>query len=215
MKTLWSVKQLNGGIKVSEEIKLNIYQKLQKVRNDLQQTELKKTGKAKDKNNQVKYEYFELRDFLPKITELCDKYSITPIFNFGEGNATLLIVNSEDKNEYIMFSMPTKVSPLLMCNEMQNIGGAKTYAKRYLYFDAFEIAENDETEDKTAPTGALEKINSVQAKVIKQLIEETNTDELQFLGWAQVDDIKNITVNKLASAMKLLNHKKEKLNASN
>jgi hypothetical protein len=197
---------------MSEETKLNIYQKLQKVRNELQQTELKKTGKAKGKNNEIRYEYFELRDFLPKITELCDKYGITPIFNFGEGKAVLLIVNSEDKNEYIMFSMPTKVSQLLLCNDMQNIGGAKTYAKRYLYFDAFEIAENDETEGKTAPPGAMEKINSVQAKVIRQLIEETNTDELQFLGWAQVDDVKDITVNKLASAMKLLNQKKEKLN---
>lgn len=199
---------------MSEENSLNVYQKLQKVRNELQQTELKKTGKAKGKNGELRYEYFELKDFLPKITELCTLYGLMPKFNFELERAELLIIDIDDPEKIIDFHMPTKVSPLIMCNEMQNIGGAKTFAKRYLYFDAFEIAENDETEPNSTPPGALEKINNIQAKVIKQLIEETNTDELQFLAWAQVGDIKEITVNKLPSAMKLLNQKKEKNNVN-
>jgi hypothetical protein len=198
---------------MSEEMKLNIYQKLQKVRFELSETELKKTGKAKDKNGGVRYEYFELKDFLPEIEKLCYENGLTPIFNFGDTEATLSIIDSDTPDSRIVFNMPVKVSPLIMCNEMQNIGGAKTFAKRYLYFDAFEIAENDETEVKSTQPGALEKINSVQLKVIKQLIEETGTDEIQFMVWAKVDDLKEITVNKLPSVMKALNQKKEKMNA--
>jgi hypothetical protein len=195
---------------MSEETKLNVYQKLQKVRKELLDAALKKTGKAKGKNGELRYEYFELKDILPDITKLCDKYNLFPKFNFGLENAELLIIDSDKPEDVIPFPMPTKVSPLIMCNEMQNIGGAKTFAKRYLYFDAFEIAENDETEVKSTEPGALEKINSVQLKVIKQLIEETGTDEVQFMTWAKVDDLKDMTVSKLPSAMKLLNQKKEK-----
>lgn len=187
----------------------NVYKKLQTVRYKLSQEKMKKSGKAKGKDGKVRYDYFELSDFLPKIEELCFNEGIAPIYNFGDLKATLKIVNLDNPNDYIVFSMPVKVSQLLMCNDMQNIGGAKTFAKRYLYFDAFEIAENDETEVRSTQPGALEKINSVQLKVIKQLIQETNTDEFQFMTWCKVDDLKEITVGKLPSVMAALNKKKE------
>ena len=54
------------------EKQLNLYSKLQKVRVELQSSNLKKSGK----NTYSKYEYFELGDFLPKVNELCDKYGL-------------------------------------------------------------------------------------------------------------------------------------------
>ena len=50
---------------MEKEKQLNLYQKLQKVRVELQNSKLKKSGK----NTFSKYEYFELGDFLPKVKE--------------------------------------------------------------------------------------------------------------------------------------------------
>lgn len=190
---------------------LNLYQKLQSMRKSLSETTLKKTGKAKDKQGGIRYEYFELSDFLPQIIRLCTDNGVTTLFNFKEDIASLKLVNNENIDEIIEFTMPVKVSQLIMCNEMQNIGGAKTFAKRYLYFDAFEIAENDDVENKSAEPGALKKIDSIKIKLIKGLIEETNSDPIQFMTWAGVDDISEITVGKFPSVIKALEDKKEKL----
>ena len=54
---------------MTEENKLNIYQKIQKARVELQNSKLKKSGK----NDFSKYEYFELGDFLPNINKICDE----------------------------------------------------------------------------------------------------------------------------------------------
>ena len=63
---------------MEKEKQLNLYQKLQKVRVELQNSKLKKSGK----NTFSKYEYFELGDFLPKVNELCEKYNLSTIFQF-------------------------------------------------------------------------------------------------------------------------------------
>ena len=194
---------------VQENIeKLNIYKKLQKARVELSNHELKKTGKAKNKSGAVMYTYFELADILPHITRICDKYGITPIYNFTLTGATLEIRDSDNVDNLIVFTMPTEVTPLVMCNAMQNIGGAQSFAKRYLYFDAFDVAENIDNGGEIPPQ--LEKISNVQVKVIKALIEETKTDEISFMSWAGIERIEDMTVDKLSSAMSILERKKEK-----
>lgn len=57
---------------------MNIYKKIQKVKLELSQRELKKSGE----NTFSKFKYYELGDFLPSIIELCDKYGLFTKIDF-------------------------------------------------------------------------------------------------------------------------------------
>lgn len=199
---------------MSEEKKLNIYQKLQKVRFELSQIDLKKSGKAVTKDGVLRYEYFELGDFMPHITRLCFENGLTPKFNFSLENAILNIVDNDNPEINLPFEMPVKIPSILMCNEMQNIGGAKTFAKRYLYFDAFEINETETIDGSEPDTEMVEgnkKIDKAAVMVIKKILKETEADEAKFLEWigaSKVEDIKN---KNLGICMKKLREKQKEI----
>lgn len=195
-----------------EQSKLNIYQKLQKVRFELSQIDLKKSGKAVAKDGTLRYEYFELGDFMPHITKLCFENRLTPKFNFSLENAILSIVDNDDPEINLTFEMPVQVPSILMCNEMQNIGGAKTFAKRYLYFDAFEINET-ETLDGSEPDQELvegnKKIDKAAVTVIKKILKETEADETKFLEWVGASKVEEIKNKHLGICMKKLREKQK------
>ncbi|WP_143314551.1 ERF family protein [Clostridium sp. HBUAS56017] len=193
---------------MEENKKLNIYQKLQKVRKLVNEAELTKTGK----NTFSKYTYFELSDFLPTVTKHCEEVGISPIMDiFIDDIATLKIFDNDDPKQCINFTMNVKVSALKGCNEMQNIGGAYSYAKRYLYMNAFEISENDTTEELGDEEKAREPISNVHVKVIEKLIKDTGTDEVSLLTWAKVKSIKEIENKDLPYIMNVLNKKAEEI----
>lgn len=118
---------------------MNIYEKLQNMRVELQQKNIKKSGK----NKFVGYEYYELSDVLPAINDLQAKYKTCSFVNFNPDVAVLTIVNSEKPDEQITFSSPIAGLNLKGAHEIQNLGGIQTYSRRYLYLNAFEITEND------------------------------------------------------------------------
>ena len=199
---------------MSEQKQLNIYQKLQKTRYELSKKEIKKSGKAIGKDGKVRYEYFELNDFMPYITELCFENGLTTKFNFNLETATLEVIDSDDPGVKEIFGMPVKVSAIMMCNEMQNIGGAKTFSKRYLYSDAFEISESEIIDSSEPNIEAIEgnkKIDKAAVFVINKLLEDTKTDVSKFLGWCKVDKVEHIPNMMLASCMKELKDKKAKI----
>ena len=118
---------------------MNIYEKLQNMRVELQQKNIKKSGK----NKFAGYEYYELSDILPPINELQSSYKTCSFISFNKEEAVLTIVNSEKPEEQIMFSSPMAELTLKGGQEIQNLGGVETYQRRYLYMAAFEIVEND------------------------------------------------------------------------
>lgn len=118
---------------------MNIYEKLQKVRAELQKSNLKKSGK----NKFAHYEYFELGDFLPTINQLLADNKMASIFKFGADEASLMIVNTEKIDEFIPFSTPVVMAQLSGATDIQALGATQTYIRRYLYVMAFEIAEHD------------------------------------------------------------------------
>ncbi len=118
---------------------MNIYEKLQRARVELQTMNIKKSGK----NAFSKYDYYELKDFLPIINELFLKSKLCSIVNFNNEMATLLIVNAEKVDERIIFTSPMKELDLKGSNAIQSLGGVETYQRRYLYMTALEITEND------------------------------------------------------------------------
>lgn len=118
---------------------MNIFQKLQKIRCELQSTDLKKSGS----NKFAGYQYFELGDFLPTINTLCDKYQLGHYISYTNELATLILVNAEKLDEFISITSPMSEASLKGCHPIQNLGAVETYSRRYLYMTAFEIVEHD------------------------------------------------------------------------
>ena len=117
----------------------NIYEKLQEMRVELQQMNIKKSGK----NKFAGYEYYELGDILPPINELQAKYKTCSFINFDSEKATLTIINTEKTEEKIEFTCPMTSISLKGAHDVQNMGALQTYNRRYLYMNCFEIVENE------------------------------------------------------------------------
>ena len=189
--------------------KLNIYQKIQRARVELQSKELKKTGYNKFSN----YKYFELEDFLPYINEICDRLGLYCEFQFTAQLATLYVIDSEKPEDKREWSTPIEIASLKGCSNIQNIGGTQKYSRRYLYLMAFEIAESDVIDggeiDQEAEEGKA-KIGKAAVMTIKKLIDETGTDISKFLAWANVDKVESIQNSMLHECINMLREKKEK-----
>lgn len=126
------------------EKELNIYKKLQNARVQLQNKNLKKSGK----NNFANFNYYELADFLPSINEIFDNVGLFSSFSIDDKEAYLIITNIDNPNETIRFSSPTAEAEIKGCTPIQCLGGIHTYMKRYLYLNALEIVESDMFDSK-------------------------------------------------------------------
>lgn len=192
------------------ELKLNIYQKLQKSRVDLQKKDLKKTGFNKYSN----YTYFELGDFLPSINEICNENGLSTIFEFESTLAKLTVIDVDNIESKLEFSTPIEIAVLKGCSSIQNIGGTQSYARRYLYIMAFEIAESDTIDGGEVDTDAeqgKQKINKAAIFTIKALLDETASNEKKFLEWCGVSKIEDITNAALGTCLNKLNKIKTQL----
>lgn len=118
---------------------MNIYEKLQCMRVELQKKKIHKSGR----NKFAGYDYFELSDILPHINQLQEKHKTCSFITFDREIAKLTILNSEKVDEKIEFTIPMATLSLKGANEVQNLGGCQTYSRRYLYLNAFEIVEHD------------------------------------------------------------------------
>ena len=147
---------------------MNIYEKLQKARNELKDMKLKKSGE----NKFAKYTYYELEDFLPAIQDLCEKHKLVTTISFTSEYATLTIIDSEKLEDNIVFTSPMVESEMKGMTNIQTLGATQTYQRRYLYMTAFEIVEVD------GPDRVSEDISLHKIEKIKQRIEETITAKL-------------------------------------
>ena len=212
-----------------EEIKqLNLFQKLQKARVELQEMSLKKSGN----NKFAGFSYYELSDFLPAINIICNNIGLFTAISFETDYAVLRIYDCEDMDKFIEFKSPMKEIQQKGCNDIQSLGSVETYSRRYLYLTAFEIVESDfsdavlgkDIEEKSKPkfitTGTKSQIN-ILAKQFATLSNATLEDVMQVLSekyhFANID---SLTDNVGQSICKQLNNwiilqkKKNKENAS-
>lgn len=147
----------------------NIYKKLASARMELQSAGLKKSGM----NNFLRFAYFELSDFLPKINEMANRYGFFTRFIIGAECAELHIINTDDPNDFVAFYVnvldcqrsqrdfndaviettrksaeahqykDSKDLKPLNVQSIQDLGKNITYLRRYLLMIAFEICEVD------------------------------------------------------------------------
>lgn len=194
---------------MAEEIKIiNIYQKLQKSRVELQAKNLKKSGK----NSYSNYEYFELGDFLPGVNEVCNNNGLATIFHFEKEIAILTIIDVDNPESIIKFETPIEMAAIKGSSTIQQIGGTQTYARRYLYMMAFEIAETDivdKSEVDLEKQEGEQRIGTVHLNVIRKLIDETETEITSFLKYAGVEKLEDIKNKDYPELLKLLEKKKQ------
>lgn len=160
---------------------MNVFEKLQICRVELQNLQVKKSGLNKFSG----YNYYELSDFLPVINKLMLDNKLSSFVNFTSDVATLTIVNSEKFDEQIIFTSPMSSANLKGCHDVQNLGATQTYLRRYLYTIAFEIVEadvldlthneNEEVENK----GNKQPLSTVTDPQIKRLYALGNKADIK------------------------------------
>ena len=129
---------------------MNIYQKLMEARARFLAMPVKKSGI----NRFAKFEYFELSDIVPVKTAIFNELGLCDVINFSDEAAVLALINTDKKEEVLSFSTPIKVQAVNGMNEMQAVGAAETYARRYLYQLVLDIVEADTFDATMAQEGS-------------------------------------------------------------
>ena len=158
---------------------MNIYEKLQKAREIVANSDLKKNGKNQSFN------YFELEDILPTIQKACKESGIMSFISFDKEKAVLTIVDLEKTEDKIVFESPMVDSELARMTKIQSLGANETYQRRYLYLTAFEIIEKEENDL------LYDDIESHNIYKVKERIERKITDKIS-KGMTQEEVLRNI-----------------------
>ena len=174
-----------------EENKLNLFQKLQKARVELQEMNLKKSGH----NKFAGFSYYELSDFLPAINIICNNVGLFTAISFENDYAILKIYDCEDMNRFVEFKSPMKEIQQKGCNEIQALGSVETYSRRYLYLTAFEIVENDFSD---AVIGKDDNKPVKPKTITSDTVKQVNTLAKQYaeLAKREIDDVMNVLSEK-------------------
>ena len=121
---------------------MNVWSKLLAVRNEFYAAGAKKTGR----NLHAEFMYFELSDIVPIAAPIFAKYNLLLMPTFENGNAEAVVINIEKPDERINFSIPLQfiAEPAkFRMNEVQGVGAAVTYYRRYLYMIVLDLVEAD------------------------------------------------------------------------
>ena len=131
---------LRGVIKMTQKFnpqEMCIYEKLSHIQVELLNYQIKKSGW----NPWGGFAFFELKDLLPPVLRLCEKYHCTPIFSF-EMDYGFLFIKDWNSNECIKITSPLPtLEKLPKMNLVQANGTYQTYSRRYLLLSAFGIVE--------------------------------------------------------------------------
>ena len=194
---------------------MNVYQKLQKARVELQSRNLKKTGY----NKFAGYNYFQLDDFLPSVNEIFDNLGLFGYFNikpktFDENGvshetAVLTVINTDNTSESITYRTETAEAGT-KGTAIQNLGSKHTYMRRYLYMEALEITESDgvdglpddEKNKAGKPVKSTDDIKATpkQIEELKQLYPMERIEKM--LTYYKVGSLAEMSVKQASAAIK-------------
>ena len=187
------------------------------IRVKLQNSKIKKSGK----NKYAGFEYYELKDFLPKLNELMKEEKINDVFSIEQEVATLTLIKGEEKQKYTipftLFDTPLNKNGSPSMQDIQYLGALNTYYKRYLYLNAFGITDgeiidsmdNSELEDnkKVVKTKEELKIQKSQIEIISRFYKEENLEKL--LKNNNLKKLEDMSLVKASEICKELNKKLE------
>lgn len=191
-----------------ETSEMNVWSKLLAVRNEFYAAGAKKTGR----NLHAEFMYFELSDIVPIAAPIFAKYNLLLMPTFENGNAEAVVINTEKPDERINFSIPLQfiAEPAkFRMNEVQGVGAAVTYYRRYLYMIVLDLVEADsfdgesnttEAEDTPAPAPKKKPATTEQRQEIKKTL--TNSD-------GEADDLQKSALKAALKKLKEIDPSKE------
>ena len=178
------------------------------MRNEFYAAGAKKTGK----NLHAEFMYFELSDIVPVAAPIFAKYNLLLMPTFENGNAEAVVINTEKPDERINFSIPLQfiAEPgKFRMNEVQGVGAAVTYYRRYLYMIVLDLVEadsfdgesnNTETDDSPVPAPKKKPATTEQRQEIKKTL--TNSD-------GEADDLQKSALKAALKKLKEIDPSKE------
>lgn len=193
---------------------MNVYEKLAEARLKITEKGMKKNGK----NSFAGYTYFELSDILPAVNAVNNELKLLSVFSFADKVATLCVINGEKPEEIITFEFaysPDGAS-LKGCHKVQNDGAVQTYVKRYLYQNAYEIAEGDALDSTMNPNDVTKNVSKPKQKkpfseVISDLMKTNKNAVLCGLGengFEKAEDVpQNLQPKVYSEIMNKINNK--------
>jgi hypothetical protein len=107
---------------------MSVYKKLQEARIQLQNTKLNKSGN----NKYAGFNYFELGDFIPQVTEIFNKIGLCGVVSFTFDTAYLTVHETEGDG-FITFTSPLVMAENAKGQAIQSLGATHTYFRRYLW----------------------------------------------------------------------------------
>ena len=167
---------------------MNVWERLLNIRNEFYSENIKKSGV----NDHADFLYFELVDIVPLAEALFTKYRLFMQPTFENGNALARVIVIDKPEDVATFTIPLVLIEQpgkYRMNEIQGVGSAVTYYRRYLYMIILDLVEKDEIDDKPKPKTPDEQppqkpskpASATQRKAIKDdLTKENNapaTDE--------------------------------------
>lgn len=151
----------------------NIYEKMTTIKKKLQG--LKKSGENKFSD----YTYFDLGDILPTLLPALEEERLfmKTEFSATEPTAKLIILEMDNPESRIEYESKVGTCTLRASHDIQNLGAAQTYTRRYLIMNAFDITDVDIV-DKGA---GKEEPKGNQNKYQKQ--PQNNIETLKRKAW--------------------------------
>ena len=184
---------------VKKEVKRNLNESIIKIRVELQNSKLKKSGK----NRFAGFEYFELSDFLPRLNELMLEEGVNDLFTIKDGEAKLTLIKGKEKQEYtmpfVMFNTPLNKNGQPSMQDIQYLGALNTYYKRYLYLNAFGVTDGEVIDGmNNGDLGKVELVTKEQIEVLKELVEDIPA----MLYYYKVKKIEDLTFKQAEETIK-------------
>ena len=118
--------------------------------------------KPSGKNDYQKFEYLELKDFIPKANKIFRDLKLNTQFDFSNPLEAKLIVRdleSQTMTEFVT-QLP-EVTEKTPNKFIQQVGALQTYARRYLYIQMLDLTVHDEIDEKSGLGNSNNKRRSV------------------------------------------------------
>lgn len=204
---------------------MSVHQKLAEVHMKLMSMKITKSGY----NGHKHFNYYELEDIIPPVTQECYNQQLTLEFAFCEDVAILKIVDWENPRDYIPFRVriPEIIVPSKNPNNqiIQTLGADISYLQRYLLKLAFPClsdkdtidSEDESVNEASSTTTSTPKEKEVATLPMGELVLEARdklvkkgVDEKEITYKALKNTILNMKSWKVYERRCILNYFKEK-----
>lgn len=119
---------------------LNVYGRMSLARKIFTEERVKKNKT----NAFAKYNYYDLNAIYPTLNRILEQVGLFSHIQINEQIAILSIINVDNPNEEILFTMPAIKAELAKSTQIQEWGSTISYLSRYLLITAFQIGEEDD-----------------------------------------------------------------------